>query len=70
VHNARAIFEDYRRTGEALWPRFTGGRDTLWYYDALAKAFLQHRPGPLAEALERRPCAPCRRSSWQECGRA
>ena len=27
LHNARAILRDYRRLGEALWPRFNGGND-------------------------------------------
>jgi GTP pyrophosphokinase len=40
LHNARAILEDYREVGEALWPRFTTGRDgTLWYYRGLLAAF-------------------------------
>jgi (p)ppGpp synthase/HD superfamily hydrolase len=39
LHNARAVLEDYRRDGEALWTRFNGGRDgTLWYYRSLAAA--------------------------------
>jgi GTP pyrophosphokinase len=42
LHNARAILEDYRIIGEALWNRFNGGKEgTLWYYrsavDALRK---------------------------------
>ncbi|MCM2255153.1 MAG: HD domain-containing protein [Vicinamibacteria bacterium] len=37
LHNARAVLADYRVVGEALWARFSGGRDgTLWYYRALA----------------------------------
>ena len=52
THNARAILIDYRRIGDALWPRFTGGRDgTLWYYTALAAIFAQALPGPLAGEL-------------------
>jgi (p)ppGpp synthase/HD superfamily hydrolase len=40
LYNARAILADYRVVGEALWSRFTGGREgTLWYYRALASAF-------------------------------
>ena len=40
LHNARAILEDYRDLGDALWGRFTAGRDgTLWYYEALLDAF-------------------------------
>ena len=40
LHNARAILADYRQVGEALWGRFTGGREgTLWYYRALADKY-------------------------------
>lgn len=42
LHNARSILRDYRTLGEALWTRFSGGRDgTLWYYAALLGAFRQ-----------------------------
>jgi (p)ppGpp synthase/HD superfamily hydrolase len=58
LYNARAILEDYRRIGEALWERFTGGREgTLWYYRSLADQFAevlrQPRARPLAEELSR-----------------
>jgi GTP pyrophosphokinase len=40
LYNARAILADYREVGDALWSRFTAGRDgVLWYYRALADAF-------------------------------
>lgn len=40
LHNARAVLADYRRLGEALWPRFAGQRDgTLWYYRTLVDTF-------------------------------
>lgn len=40
LHNARAILRDYRELGDALWPRFNGGKEgTLWYYRALTHAF-------------------------------
>ncbi|WP_225205703.1 HD domain-containing protein [Novosphingobium huizhouense] len=52
THNARAIVDDLALHGEALWARFNGGRDgTLWYYDALAEAFVRHLPGPGADRL-------------------
>jgi ADP-ribosylglycohydrolase len=42
LHNARAILADYRSVGEALWTRFTGGKEgTLWYYRSLVTAFSQ-----------------------------
>lgn len=49
LYNARAILEDFRETGDKLWPRFTAGRvGNLWYYRALLTAFkarLEDRPG-------------------------
>ena len=49
THNARAILADYRVVGEALWSRFTGGREgTLWYYRSLSASFDRLRPGALA----------------------
>ncbi len=54
LHNARSILADYRRLGDALWGRFTGGRDgTLWYYRALVDAFRAAESTPLIEELER-----------------
>ena len=39
LHNARSLVRDYRIFGEALWSRFTGGREgTLWYYRAMVNA--------------------------------
>jgi GTP pyrophosphokinase len=52
LHNVHAITSDYRRIGEALWARFTGGREgTLWYYRALADSFLKLNRNRLAEEL-------------------
>lgn len=54
LYNARAILNDYRAIGEALWARFNGGRSgTLWYYRALADAFRKLGPSRLAEELDR-----------------
>lgn len=54
LHNVRAILADYRRLGEALWPRFTGGREgTLWYYSELAGVFDLQGPVSLARELRR-----------------
>ena len=54
LHNARSIMADLRPQGEALWPRFSGGRDgTLWYYETLAELFTASSLGPLAEELQR-----------------
>lgn len=44
LNNVRSILSDYRVIGEAVWPRFKGGRDgTLWYYRTLREAFLQRK---------------------------
>jgi len=54
LHNARAILADYRLLGEALWSRFSGGKDgTLWYYRSLVEALQAAGPTPLVEELER-----------------
>ena len=54
LHNARSILADYRRLGERVFSRFSGGRNgTLWYYRALANAFRAHGSTPLVEELER-----------------
>ena len=54
LSNARAILQDFREVGDAVWSRFTGGRDgTLWYYRALSDAFLAHGSTPLRRELER-----------------
>jgi (p)ppGpp synthase/HD superfamily hydrolase len=54
LHNARSILADYREHGDALWGRFTGGRDgTLWYYRSLVEAFSSHGPSRLVDELER-----------------
>jgi (p)ppGpp synthase/HD superfamily hydrolase len=54
LHNATAILEDYRVLGEALWPRFTGGREgTLWSHRALADAIAARSSGRLSLRLAR-----------------
>jgi (p)ppGpp synthase/HD superfamily hydrolase len=56
VHNARAILADYREVGDELWSRFTtaSSADQLWYYRALADAFLSRRAnvGRVADELD------------------
>ncbi len=53
VANVRAVLDDYKVVGEALWSRFAGGRDTLWYYRAAADAFLATERTPLVDKLDR-----------------
>lgn len=39
LHNARSVLSDYRAHGEAVWEKFTGGREgTLWFYRAVLDA--------------------------------
>ncbi len=54
LHNARAVLEDYRIVGEALWKRFNGGKEgTLWYYRAAVDALRKAGTSPLIEELDR-----------------
>jgi GTP pyrophosphokinase len=54
LHNARAILADLRQLGDALWPRFTGGKDgTLWYYRSLLEAFRPRAHPALVAELDR-----------------
>lgn len=54
LHNARTILADYRTLGEALWERFTGGKEgTLWYYRTLVEILRTVYPSPLVEELDR-----------------
>lgn len=55
LYNARSILEDYRRVGEDVWGRFSGGRaGTLWYYRALVAAYRQGGTlPPLVDELDR-----------------
>jgi ADP-ribosylglycohydrolase len=57
LHNARTILKDYREIGEALWARFTGGRDgTLWYYRSVADGLRETGPVALADELDATVC--------------
>ena len=54
LHNARTILADYRRHGDAVWERFSGGKEgSLWYYRALVDAFRAHGRTPLLDELDR-----------------
>ena len=65
LFNARAILRDYLQVREALWDRFTAGRDgQLWYYRSLSDTFARLLPEvrmtrELAEVLSEleRACA-------------
>ena len=50
THNARAILGDHGRLGDALWGRFSGGRDgMIWYYRRLSEIYPVALPSPLAQ---------------------
>jgi (p)ppGpp synthase/HD superfamily hydrolase len=54
LHNARAILQEYRLRGDAIWAYFRGGRDgTLWYCRAVTDALMQFGATPLVEELDR-----------------
>ncbi len=54
LHNVRSLIEDFRRHGDALWPRFTGGREgSLWYYRAVVEELSGARCAALVEELDR-----------------
>lgn len=54
THNASAIVADLHVQGQAIWNRFTGGRDgSLWYYRALANEFMRQIPGAGSRRLSR-----------------
>ena len=54
LHNARSTLADIRRSGEAGWDRFNGGKQgTLWYYNELIKVFRAYGKNYLLEELER-----------------
>lgn len=54
LHNARSIVFDLEAHGDEVWDRFSPPKSaTLWYYDALAEAFIARDAGPMAIELRR-----------------
>jgi (p)ppGpp synthase/HD superfamily hydrolase len=54
LHNVRTLVADHRALGDAVFERFTGGKDgTLWYYRALVTTLMAAERTPLVEELER-----------------
>ena len=54
LHNSRTILADLHRHGNAVWDRFTGGKDgTLWYYKGLIRSYREGGDSFLLEELER-----------------
>jgi (p)ppGpp synthase/HD superfamily hydrolase len=53
LNNIRSILSDYRQVGDAIWERFSGGREgTLWYYRALLDEFLRDKTNRLIREYE------------------
>jgi (p)ppGpp synthase/HD superfamily hydrolase len=52
VANLRAIIDDYRVMGDALWTRFAGGPDSIWYYRTVAQVFRTTERTALTEKLD------------------
>ena len=53
LNNVRSILSDYRQVGEAIWPRFNGGREgTLWYYRTLCDEFLRDERNRITRDFE------------------
>jgi len=54
LHNSAAILRDYQQLGEAIWDRFSGGKDgTLWYYHSLVKIFKKSGNDWMTQELEK-----------------
>jgi hypothetical protein len=54
LHNSRTILADLHRYGDAVWSRFTGGKDgTLWYYRALVESYRGNGDSYLFSELEK-----------------
>jgi hypothetical protein len=48
------MIADFRRVGDRLWERFTGGCDgTLWYYRSMVEVLTPNGPTELVAALDR-----------------
>jgi GTP pyrophosphokinase len=53
LHNTRSVVRDLQDQGDALWPRFKGGRDgTLWYYAESVLALRANAAAPAAHVDE------------------
>ena len=54
LHNARCTLSEQRQIGDAVFDKFAGGKQTLWYYRALIDAYRKHdAPRVLVDELER-----------------
>lgn len=53
LDNARSLLRGYRRLGDSVWDRFSGGRDgVLWYYRSVVEILKEADRNWLVEELE------------------
>ncbi len=54
LYNAKAILDDFKEIGPAVFDRFKRGKDQqLWYFDELLKVFRAHPSNQIVDDLER-----------------
>ena len=54
LYNAKAILDDFKDIGEAIWKRFNRGADQqLWYFDELLAVYLLRPRNRIVNELER-----------------
>jgi (p)ppGpp synthase/HD superfamily hydrolase len=54
LYNAKAILDDYRAIGDAVWDRFKRGADKqLWYFNELIAIFRAHPTNRIVDDFER-----------------
>jgi len=54
LYNAKAILDDFKDIGEAIWKRFNrGGDQQLWYFDELVAVYLLRPRNRIVNELER-----------------
>jgi (p)ppGpp synthase/HD superfamily hydrolase len=54
LYNAKAILDDFKEIGPAVFARFKrGAKEQLWYFDELLKVFRAHPPNRIVNDLER-----------------
>ena len=54
LYNAKAILDDYKEIGPAVFARFKrGAKEQLWYFDELLKVFRAHPRNRIVNDLER-----------------
>ncbi len=52
LDNVRALVADLRVHGPSYLDHFKGGRDSIWYYQALVEAYRRRDVGPIVTELE------------------